>query len=63
MRVGYTEAEDIARQLIERLEKEKVLVPIDRQTWSVRKEDFRTPSAKLAAPAKPAAPAPAPQPA
>lgn len=57
MRVGYTEAEDIARQLIARLEKEKVLVPIDRQTWSVRREDLRTPNARPAVPAKPAAPA------
>jgi hypothetical protein len=55
MRAGYTEAEDIARHLIERLEKEKVLVPIDRQTWSVRKDDLRTPSVKPAVPAKPAA--------
>jgi hypothetical protein len=63
LRVGYTEAEDITRRLIERMEKEKLLLPIDRQTWSVNKEDFRKPStrpAAAAAPAQPAAPAPRP---
>ncbi len=59
IRVGYTEAEDITRRLIERLEREKLLVPIDSQSWSVNKEEFRKPAVKpapAAAPAKPAAP-------
>jgi hypothetical protein len=60
LRIGYTEAETVTRQLIERLEKEKVLLPIDKQTWCVNKPDFRKPATKpaVAAPAaKPAAPA------
>lgn len=60
LRIGYTEAEEVTRRLIERLEKEKILVPIDHQSWSVNKEDFRKQAAKpapAAAPAKPAAPA------
>ncbi len=55
MRVGYTEAEDIARRLIERLEKEKVLTPIDRQSWSVNNAAYKLPAVKPAAPAAPAA--------
>jgi hypothetical protein len=60
LRVGYTEAEDIARRLIERLEKEKMLLPIDRQSWAVNREDLRKPSTKPAAAAAPAKPAPPP---
>ena len=65
LRVGYTEAEEITHRLIERMEKDKLLQPIDRQTWSVHKEEFRKPSTRPAAaaapaPAKPAAPAPQP---
>ena len=64
MRIGYTEAEDITRHLIERLEKEKVLLPIDKQTWAVNKAEYRKPSTKPPAPAAPAKPAaPAAQPA
>jgi hypothetical protein len=56
-RVGYTEAEGIAHRLIERLEKEKLLLPIDHRTWAVNREDLRKPGAKPAAPpAKPATP-------
>jgi hypothetical protein len=64
VRVGYTEAEDIAHRLIERLEKDRALLPIDKQSWSVNKEAFRKPNTKPAGPAAPAKPAaPAAQPA
>jgi hypothetical protein len=55
--LDYTGAEDVARQVIEKLEKDKVIVRIDRQTWVVHKEEFRRPNMKpaAAAPAKPAA--------
>ena len=58
--LDYTRGEDVARRVIEKLEKEKVFVPIDRQTWTVFNAEFRKPSTKpaaVAAPAKPAAPA------
>ncbi len=60
MRVAYTSAERLAYRLIEKLEKEKILGPIDRQTWVVLYPDYRTPNRKpaaAAAPAKPAGPA------
>ena len=55
----YTQAEDVTRQLIDKLVKEKILTPIDQQTWTVHSTEFRTPSTKpvvAAAPAKPATP-------
>ncbi len=55
--VGYTSAETIARQFVAKLEKEKVLRPIDRQTWMVQYEGFRKPAVKPAAPVAKAAPA------
>ena len=56
--LDYTRAEDVTQQLIEKLVREKVLIPIDRQTWTVHSEEFRTPVTKpapAAAPAKPVA--------
>jgi hypothetical protein len=55
--LDYTRAEDVAGQVIEKLENDKVIVRIDRQTWVVHKEEFRTPNMKpaAAASAKPAA--------
>jgi hypothetical protein len=53
--VSYTSAEEIARKFVAKLEKEKVLRPIDRQTWMVQYEGFRTPVVKAAAPVAKAA--------
>lgn len=61
MRVKYGPAEPLARRVLEQLEKERVLVRLDHQTWMVNHSDYRTPvrkAAPAAAPAKPAAPAP-----
>ena len=60
-KVGYSEAERFAREFVSRLEKKKILVPIDRQSWVLYYEEFKTkpaksvPVARAAAPAKPAA--------
>ena len=60
-RISYTAAESIARALVRALEREGVLVPIDRQSWAVNYPEFRTPQAKPApAAVKPAAAAPKP---
>lgn len=61
MKVKYAPAEFLARMVIEKLEKQKILVKLDRQTWMVQHPEYRTPvrkSAPAPAPAKPAAPAP-----
>ena len=63
MTVRYQDGEMIARAFVEKLEHEKILRPLDRQTWMVQYEDFRTPRVKAAAPvagARAAVPAPAP---
>lgn len=54
-RVGYREAERLARGLVGRLEREGVLRPIDRQTWVLHYEPFRKAPVKPAATEKPAA--------
>jgi len=54
IRVRYTEAEGIARALVEKLEREKIFLPIDRQTWAVQYPEFRTPVVKPPVAAKPA---------
>jgi hypothetical protein len=56
--VSYAEAEREARALVEKLEREKIFLPIDHQTWMVRYPEFRTPPVVKAAPAKPAPPSP-----
>jgi len=51
MTVRYQEGEKIARAFVEKLEHDKILRPLDRQTWMVQYEDFRTPQvAKTVAP-------------
>ena len=50
MTVRYQDGEKIARAFAEKLEHEKILRPLDRQTWMVQYEDFRTPRVKAAAP-------------
>jgi hypothetical protein len=52
------QAEKTARMYVGRLEKARLFIPIDRQTWAVNIPDFRTPQVKPAVKpaAKPAAP-------
>jgi hypothetical protein len=57
--VNYVEAEQSARALIERLEREKIFSPIDHQTWVVRYPDFRKEAVRPAVPARPGAVTPA----
>ena len=62
VRVRSDEAEKIARRYVERFEKARLFLPIDRQTWAVNMPEFRTPQVQPApkpAP-KPAVTAPAP---
>ncbi|MEW6510241.1 MAG: hypothetical protein AB1428_04715 [Bacteroidota bacterium] len=63
MRVGYTDAERIAREFTAKLEKEGTFLPIDRQTWVVNYPQYRKPPVKPAAPAARPAPPAAPKPA
>ena len=61
VRVSYADAEEIAGAFVEKLEKDKILVPIDRQSWVVHYPDYRTPvrkkaEAPAAVPGKPAPP-------
>lgn len=51
-RVSYSAAEKVAHALVARLEKEKILVPIDRQTWALFYPEFKTPVTKPAPQAK-----------
>ncbi len=60
MKLGYAEGEQVARDFIKDLEAEKILVPVDFQTWTLHYPGFRNPQAKPAEPAKPAAKPPAP---
>jgi hypothetical protein len=57
-KVGYTSAERLAREFVERLEKQKILIPIDRQSWVLYYEDFKTAPPKRQAVAVTARPAP-----
>lgn len=60
-KVRHTPAETLARLVIEKIEKEKILVKLDHQTWMVKHPEYRTPvrkTAPAAAPARPAATAP-----
>jgi len=56
-KVGYAEAERLARELIGRLEEKNILRRIDGQTWVLQYEQFRKPMTKPPAAAKPAPPA------
>ena len=59
MKVGYMDAETIARKFAEALEGAKIFKPIDHQSLVVNYPDYRKPQVKPAAPAKSAGPAPA----
>ena len=59
IKAAYPEAEQIAHEFISTLEREKVLSPIDRQSWALNYPEFRTPPSKPAPAARPAIPAPA----
>ena len=59
VRVGYTDAERLARDFAQRLEKKKMLVPIDRQSWVLHNEEYKTVSPRKPVGAKPAAEKPA----
>jgi hypothetical protein len=55
-KVTYPAGEKIATALMEKLERERIVVKLDHQTWAVRHEKFKTPVTKQPAPsAKPAA--------
>lgn len=59
MKTKPAEGEVLARVLIEKLVRERILGPIDALTWVVQYPEFRTPVRKAAAaPAKPAPAAP-----
>ncbi len=55
--LSYPEAERSARAFVEKLEREKIFTPVDRQTWVVRFPEFQTEPVSPSAPAK-AAPSP-----
>ena len=57
--LSYAEAERIARALAVKLEREKILLPRDHQTWVVSYEEFQKPQVRAAAPARSSGPAPA----
>ncbi len=60
MKVGYGAAEGVARDFVTELEGQKILVPVDRQTWTLNYPEFRKPQVKSAEPAKPAPKPPVP---
>lgn len=49
MKISYVEAERLAREFVQRMEQEKIFVGIDRQTWTLRYPDFKTPKVEKAA--------------
>jgi hypothetical protein len=53
-KVGYMESENVARMFVEKLEKENILTPIDRQSWVLNYPAFKKPAVVQATPAKPA---------
>lgn len=62
-KLRYPDAEKIAWEFVGKLEKEKTLNRIDKQSWVLNYPEFKKPTTKPAAPAKPApgaAPAKAP---
>jgi len=60
MKISYTDAERIALDFARKLEKKKMLVPIDNQSWVLHNEEYKTVSPRKPAPtAKPAAEKPA----
>jgi hypothetical protein len=59
VKVGYADAETLARDFTRKLEKKKMLVPIDNQSWVLYNEAYKTVAPPKAAAAKPAAEKPA----
>jgi hypothetical protein len=59
IKARYPEAEQIAHEFVSALERERILVAVDRQSWALNYPEFRTPSSKPVPAARPAAPAPA----
>jgi hypothetical protein len=49
VKVDYREAERSARAFVEKVEREKIFAPIDRQTWVVRYPGFRKAAVRMAA--------------
>ncbi len=62
MKMGYSAGEEVAREFIRELEGQKILVPVDSQTWTLHYPDFRKPQAKPAEAVKPAPKPPVPPP-
>jgi hypothetical protein len=53
----YSQAEDLTKEWIRRLESDGILKNVDRQAFTLVYPDFKKPPVKPAVPAKPAAPA------
>lgn len=62
IKLGYAAGEGVARDFIKELEAEKILVPVDPQTWTLNYPEFRTPQVKAPEAPKPAAKPPVPPP-
>ncbi len=62
MKMGYSAGEKVTREFIDELEGQKILVPVDSQTWTLHYPDFRKPQAKPAEAVKPAPKPPIPPP-
>jgi len=59
VRVGYADTATITQALISRLERARILIPMDGQTWTVMAEEFRTPQVQRPAAKPPAVAVPA----
>jgi hypothetical protein len=57
VKIGYADAEKIAKAFVAQLERKKILVRIDGQSWVLQYPEFRKPPVKTAPAAKPAGPA------
>jgi len=57
IRMRYDRAERAARDFVVRLEKSRVFLPVDGQTWTVNVPEFKTPPVPRAPARAPAAPA------
>jgi hypothetical protein len=53
-RIGYGQAEDLAKRFIEELEELGILKPIKNRSWMLNYPEFRKQPTKPEAPAKPA---------
>ncbi len=54
MSIRYPKAESIAKSFAAQLEREKIFIRIDQQSWALNYPEFKTPVTKPAATAKPA---------